>query len=206
MSNRILGPAGVLAGASLAGILLLGCQGGSGVSSPAATPIPTKQPSLAAVAPALDKTYTSAVYGYSIDHPEYFSVRPATRRLDGAETPWVDSAGVDQLNAAAVIVIGSGDLAAGMDLDGWTQKTARQVCGEPTSTDPVTVGGQPGRLLSYAGCYGYFHLWATTTYGTAGYHLVWVHDPGTETEDRQLFEAILATFRFGPPAASPSPS
>jgi hypothetical protein len=194
-----------LASVALGGSVLLGCQ--AGVGAPSSTPTAAPRSSSIAVAlPALDKTYSSAVYGYSIHHPEYFAVRPAKRRLDGAETPWVDSAGVDQLNAGATIVIGSGDLAPGMDIEGWIGKAITPVCGQPASADPVTIGGEAGRLLTFTSCNGYFHLWATTVHGPAGYHLVWIHDSGTEADDRQLFEAILATFTFGEPAAAPSPS
>lgn len=208
MGSLIRKPVVVVAGSMVvSALLVLGCQAGAGAPRRAPTPAPKAAPTTIAV-PALTGTYTSAIYGYSISYPEYFEVRPATRRLQGAETPWVDSAGVDQLNAAATMVIGSGDLAPGMDMEGWIGKAITPICGQPASAEPVTIGGEPGRLLAFADCNGYFTLWATTVHEAAGYHLVWVHDPGTEAEDRQLFAAILATFKFGeaPPAASGSPA
>ena len=198
----------VLAGVSIAStLLLLGCQAGAGTPASTPTAAPTVS-STTVAAPALTESYTSAVYGYSMNYPEYFTVRPATRRLEGAETPWVDSAGIDQLNASATIVIGSGDLAPGMDLDGWIGKAVTPICAEPASTEAITIGGEPGRLLTYPGCNGFFHLWATTMHGPAGYHLVWFAEPGNEAEGRLIFDAILATFTFGaaPPVSSPSPS
>jgi|KBSSwiStaDraftv2_1062776.scaffolds.fasta_scaffold423417_2 hypothetical protein len=204
MSSLTRAPAIVLLALAVASVLLLGCQAGAGTSTATRTPSATPAPATVTV-PALDATYQSAVYGYSIDYPEYFSVRPATRRLDGAETPWVDSAGVDQLSAAATIVIGSGDLAAGMDMEGWIGNAITPVCGQPASADPVAIGGEPGRLLMFTSCNGYFHLWATTVHGPAGYHIVWVSDPGSEAESRAIFSAILASFKFGQmPLPAPS--
>jgi hypothetical protein len=192
------------AAAALAGLALIaGCVGQPGAPSGSATaqpPANSPQPTL-----ALDRTFTSVLYGYSIDHPRNFDERPATVPLRGTDPPLFGEPIVDRLetSSAGAMVLASAELPDSVaDLAAWTAATARAFCGTPTASEQITVGGAAATLDTFASCQGYFHLWLTMVRDGRGYHVVWLNEPGTEVADRGLFLAILDTFEFGQPAAS----
>jgi hypothetical protein len=156
-------------------------------------------------------TFTSPLYGYTMDHPVEWTVRQATVGLDEAWAPWIDSPGVDYTSsnpAADVtftpgVIVGATRVAPGRTLDAWTNLVTVATCGEPGGRDTITVDGESAALLEYARCNGLHHLWASAIHDGVGYHIVWLGPPGTEAQDRLLFDAMVATFRF--PATPPSP-
>jgi hypothetical protein len=155
----------------------------------------------------LSQTFTSTLYGYSIRYPITFEARSATVALQGAAAPLIDSQVVDQLTSTTggLVVLAAATLPSGVDsLDEWTASTARGFCGEPTTSEPVTLGGEPATLGTFASCAGMFHQWATMVRDGQGYHVVWARPRGSEAADRALFMAMLATFDFGPADASAS--
>lgn len=186
--------------------LVVGCVG----RSPAPSAGPSAQqtpPSTPTATLALDRTFTSTLYGYSVDHPRTFDERPATVPLRGTDPPLFREPIIDRLefSSGASLGLASAELPSGVaDLDAWTAATARAFCGTPSSSEAVTVDGVPGMLDTFAACQGYFHLWLTMVRDGRGYHVVWLNEPGSEAADRGLFLAILDTFKFGQPAASPA--
>lgn len=168
---------------------------------------PSAPPPAAGNVPALTQTFTSPLYGLSIKYPLTFEERSATTQLQGAAPPFIDSEVVDQLTAASggVVVLASAVLPSGIDtLDEWTGGTARDFCHEPTTSEPVTLGEEPGTLSTFASCAGLFHQWATTIRDGRGYHVVWARSPGNEAADRALFLAMLETLELGSGYATPS--
>jgi hypothetical protein len=192
------------------------------VGGPTASPSPSPTlliPAPSALPASALATYRSPVYGYSINYPEAWRVRQATRRLSGTEIPWDYSDAVDEIAAPSNVSVGhsgvpggnilvaSAQMPADTTLESWTASTAATVCGAPTSTEDVTVDGEAARLSTIATCFGGFHQWVTVLHGNRAWHIIWLNDPGTEVADRAFFEQLLATFRFGElPAASPAPS
>jgi hypothetical protein len=187
---------------------------GPSVGPPNLSPTPTSPPSTPAFGLAGEMVaFTSSWYGYSIDRPAEWSVRPATEQLSEGGVPWIDSNGVDYVAAypiasvtPGIIVVGA-RLSPGRTLQAWTDITTVMTCGEPASREPVELDGETGTLLSYPDCFGLHHLWVTVVHRGVGYHIIWIGGRGTEAADRALFDRMLATFRFpaGPPA-SPAPS
>ena len=67
------------------------------------------------------------------------------------------------------------------------------------SNEPVTIGGEDGRLLSYRGELDNvptFVMIAAVVHEGRGYGLDWYSVPGDESADRRTFEDILSTFDF----------
>ena len=185
------------------------CDAGARSSASIAAPSGTTAPF---VVPALPATFMSDLYGYTIRYPSFFDARAATKELQGAAAPLIDSDVVDQLNAqdGGVVVLSSGVLSADATLDEWTASTATGFCDAPSTSEPVELGGEPGTLSTFASCAGMFHQWVTSVHRGRGYHVIWAKYRGTETADRALFMAMLATFAFGPEgepsAVPPGPS
>jgi hypothetical protein len=195
--HSVVGPALFLTSVAL----VAACS--SGASAPltatptsASTPLPSASPFRL----PLSGSFTSTLYAYTINFPQTFTARAATEELHGLGLPILDSPVVDQLDSSAgAIVVGAASLGggSGATLDSWTAGTARAFCGEPTTSEAIQVAGEAGTLSTFASCKGYFHQWVTMIHGGRGYHIVWLHDLGTETADRELFLSILATFEFG---------
>lgn len=184
-------------------LLVVAAVAGCGTSSVTPSPAPTTSPPPQTSAPllALTETFKSGLYGYSIKYPVTFVARSATKELQGAAAPLIDGEEVDQLSwdAGAVVVLASAMLPSGTDtLDEWTATTARTFCDDPATTEPVTLGGEPGTLSTFATCAGLFHQWVTAVRDGRGYHVVWAHDLGSEASDREQLMAMLATFAFAP--------
>jgi hypothetical protein len=193
-------------GVALVAAVLSACSGGATSTTALTTAAPTSTP--VAALPELTQSFTSGLYGYSVGYPASFSTRSATEQLQGTEPPIIDSPVVDQLTGAAggVIVLASAALPKPMTPDDWAKDTTRAFCGSPSTSEAITVGGEAGTLDTFASCKNLFHQWATTVHDRRGYHVVWVHVPGTEAADRALFLEILNTFEFGASAPSPGGS
>jgi hypothetical protein len=212
-----------LAAAAIVVVIVLGAtvlgpfRGGIGAhptASPSGSPTPgptarEQQPTSGLV------TYTSAIYGYSIDYPTEWQVQVATRSLTAIEIPWGTSAGIDdfeqgtdgQGGPSGALFVATPDIGSAFTLDAWTARTAYSVCSTPATDEAIEVAGEPARMLTYPSCNGLFHLWVTVVQGTTGAHIIWLDDAGREAADRAIFEDILDTFSFPPDArTSPVPS
>jgi hypothetical protein len=69
----------------------------------------------------------------------------------------------------------------------------------PESNEPVTIGGEDGRWLSYRGDLDdvpTFVMDAVVVHEGRGYGLEWYSVPGNESADRRTFQDILSTFDF----------
>lgn len=191
--------------------IVSGCASpGSGDASPTTATGPAAAPS-AVVVRALTETFVSPLYGFTIKHPVTFEGRAATEELMGAAAPLIDSALVDQLSsrAGAVVVMASAGLDAGATLQDWTAKTALAFCGTASSSESLTLDGEPATLTTFATCpgTGLFIQWVTSVREDRGYHVFWANPRGSEATDRALFLDMLDAFEFGPAAsASPGPS
>jgi hypothetical protein len=179
-------------------------------TSPTTPPAPPTQLPASALVP-----FTSRLYGYTIDIPKGWGVRAATRMLDGMEPPVIHSTAVDNLAAGGVlrsgvpvgsIVIAASVTPPGATLGSWTAGTAEATCGAPASQNDISIDGEAATLSTYAGCYGYFHQWATVLHGGYAWHIVWFNNVGSEIADVVFFEQSLATFRFAEVPAAPAPS
>lgn len=165
-------------------------------------PSPSPAPTAAFGLSGTRDTFTSREYGYSVDRPVEWAVRPATESLVELGAPWVDSPGVDYIaaspNSSTIpgLIVGGSPLSIGRTLQDWTALTAEATCGVPDTREPVVVDGEVGTLLTFPRCFGYHHLWATVIHGGAGYHIVWIGLVGTEPEARVLFDELVASFRF----------
>jgi hypothetical protein len=181
---------------ALAGALMACTTGALSPATP--TPMPRSQASPAGNVLPLGQTFTSTLYGYTIRYPVTFEPRSATKELQGTAAPLIDSEVVDQLNGVSggLVVLAAGVIADDQTLDDWTAGTARGFCGTPTSTDKLTLDGEPATLDTFASCAGLFHQWATTVHDGRGFHVVWARNRGTEAADRALFLDMLASFEF----------
>jgi hypothetical protein len=151
--------------------------------------------------------FTSELYGYSFVYPSGWEVRPADHALVGTEIPWDSSTAIDHFGSPSgddSIIVASTEMPLATSLASWTDRTAVAVCGSPTTSTDLEVGGEPARLSTYATCFGAFHLWVTVLHARRAYHIVWLGNPGTEAFDRQLFSQILVSFRF--PDTGPAPT
>jgi hypothetical protein len=158
------------------------------VPSPVATTMPSPPPSEGA-GPATT-TFTSAVYGYTVDHPVAFTAAPATESwkagdLVGNDEPWVDRFFGQ---TGAFVGIASQALPAGTTAGEWMADYAEALlsrgCTGPVSawTD-TTVNGAGGRRLEFE-CGGF-----------DGLEIVWVNgDLGWAiTGDPVIVELMLET-------------
>jgi hypothetical protein len=184
------------AAAALAGALVACTTGAPSPATPTSTP--SSLPSSAANVLPLSQTFTSTLYGYSIQYPVTFEGRSATKELQGTAAPLIDSEVVDQLTgeSGGLVVLAAGVIADDQTLDDWTTSTARGQCGTPTSTETMTLDGEPATLDTFASCAGLFHQWATAVHDGRGYHVVWARNRGSEAADRALFLDMLASFEF----------
>lgn len=218
---RLIGAAAALVVVVLGGIALLGRPASNVAAPPTPTPAPSSTigPSQSAAGKLVP--FTSPIYGYTIEYPAEWVVRPAARPLSGLELPLDTSPGVDTLalpidrygaspsGPHGTIFVSSAQIASGTTLASWTTGQVGAVCGAPPAPEPIKVDGEAGILLTYTTCNGnlFTSLWVTAFHGTSGFYVLFSNDPGTEAADRALFERILATFTFakGVPA-SPTPS
>lgn len=184
---------------------------GSGGPTPSASPSPpaSPSPSPSASPPALTKTYTSAFHGISVAHPGDWVVRPATEQwTSGIPFKGSEFADVihDRLDDNIFLGMASQAL-AGRSGDRWADDVSKhpqwgEDCAQTLqTTDPVTIGGAPGRIV--VNCPdGVLTAYAWTA--DRGYLIVLY-----PIQDRSWFKQILATIQLHPEdavRASPSAS
>ena len=185
--NRIA-QLGAVAGIALllaAGLVLLtrpGDKVGSGpapspsavgsASSPATTSV---APSKAALGP-LDKTFTSARYGYSVDYPGAWSITPASLSWTGGTTNMWGSGLNDELKGADIRFSGASEpLETGQTADQWLAAYANP------------VGALSGSGNDPAG-------WPTVAIGTATARIDYDGGPaagGTVMPGGRMFDAVV---------------
>jgi hypothetical protein len=146
------------------------------------------------VLPTLDKTFTSPLAGYSIDHPSDWAVRPAPK----AWTTGYDTSSVsDRIGGATAIYGTSMNLPTGTSFATWyaayDADRAKGTCGAAAMEEAVTVDGVAGRLDVH--CPG-FYIEAVVSKGGRVYVLT-MYTPYS----RPLFESLLGTVRLNPAAA-----
>lgn len=200
----------------LTALLLALIIGAVTVGPPRPSPSPTPARAAHGLSGAV-ASYGSPVYGYTVERPVEWQVRSATTRLGELGAPWIDSEAIDYIAATRAsvppgIIIGGADLQPGRLLDEWTDDVVVATCGAPTTREETTIDGDPARVLTYARCNGYFHVWATVIHDGLGLHVVLITPGGTEREDRALLDSTLSSLRWGAapsgsqaPAASPEP-
>ena len=190
------------------GLLLLallvgtGCASNSVPASTAATPSPTAsiEPS-----PSPPSSFTSPVYGYSVELPGGWTAIEAKVAWDGTSSISSDGPEVDQwigrteASAWAFAAPYSGDLNA------YTKKTVADnakyhggTCPPtPETQDPITIGGEPGTLLAYD-CGILINL-ALAVHDGVGYSFG-LRDPtipaATDPTDAAAFAGLLDTVQF----------
>ena len=190
------------------GLLLLallvgtGCASNSVPASTAATPSPTAsiEPS-----PSPPSSFTSPVYGYTVELPGGWKAIEAKVAWDGTSSISSDGPEVDQwigrteASAWAFAAPYSGDLNA------YTKKTVADnakyhggTCPPtPETQDPITIGGEPGTLLAYD-CGILINL-ALAVHDGVGYSFG-LRDPtipaATDPTDAAAFAGLLDTVQF----------
>jgi hypothetical protein len=184
--------------------------------APSVTPAPT-QP----VAPSAALTpYRSPRHGYAIAYPSNWKYHSAPGTIDATTYPYDFSGGVDYFSATSPTVSDPGLIAAGPTVPAGTTLTSwittienmqatTLACPAPDATEDVTIGGDPGRLLTWNDCPEYL-LWAGVVHGSHAYEVLlidqWaVANPALQATDKALFLRILTSITFGP-GSTPAPS
>ena len=177
------------------------------VGSPVASaPSPTASVSATLSPAGSGTTFTSAMYGYSIDVPPGWSASAATKRWDGTKSPGNDDPVNDRFVTgvsasawarAAPVTLNLADYVAAT-IAGNAQFHG-DTCGRepPDSVEAITIGGEPGTLLAWD-C-GILINVGVTVHGGSGFFFG-LRDPGvkgaTDPVDHDLFVAMLASVRF----------
>jgi hypothetical protein len=149
-----------------------------------------KLPSL----PSLDRSYTSAIAGYAIDHPKDWTVTPSSKAwTSGYDTQSVS----DKIGTAPSIYATSTRLPAGTTFETWyaayDADRAKGTCGTAAREENIAVDGVPGHLDIHCPTY---YIEAVVSKGGRVYVMT-MYTPYT----RPLFESLLATVRLTPASA-----
>ena len=186
----------------LALLVLSGCGSTPAPASTAATPslTPSIEPS-----PSPPSSFTSAVYGYTVELPGGWKAIEAKVAWNGTSSISSDGPEVDQwigrteASAWAYAAPYSGDLSA------YTKKTVADnakyhgtTCPPtPEAQDPIMIGGEPGVLLAYD-CGILINL-ALSVHNGVGYSFG-LRDPtipaATDPADAAIFAALLDSVQF----------
>jgi hypothetical protein len=149
------------------------------------------------IIPPLERTYTSALSGYSIKYPSAWAVTPATQ-------PWTGGYYTEHYSdligdGFATFYGASMKLPAGMPFETWfaayDADRTRTNCANPTGNEDVTVDGVVGHLDVH--CPNEY-LEAVIPKGGRVYVLTMF-----QPFNRPLFEALLGTVRLTPETATP---
>lgn len=208
--TRLLAGAAAIAVVLVGGVLLLrpGSNSGIGGPTPSVTASPSATPSASAsnsasAAVALTETFTSARHGFSVHYPLGWTVKDATKPWSFFGTNSWGSGINDELNSATQRFSGASQaLAVGQTADQWMTAYAN---GGPTSSwQPVTVGGQAGKITYDGGP----AAGGTISPGGVMYDAVVVSRGRAYNfnmdgkVDRPTFEGFLATVTFDPSSAN----
>ena len=175
----------------------------SATSSAASAGVVASSPSAAQASPVAPSLFTSSRYGYSLSLPAPWALAsPATATWDGSGSPGFDAPEVDLFSAPSVVAWAVAAPTRLTLADYALQASAEAAAGhgcppKPDSDEPITVGGQPARLLT-SHC-GILVLSAITIHnGSAvifGFQSPFGH-PNTDAADRALFLTFLDAIRL----------
>jgi hypothetical protein len=204
-----------------------GAASASPIATARATPSPTVAPSVTPaptqpVAPSAALTpYRSPRHGYAIAYPSNWKYHSAPGTIDATTYPYDFSGGVDYFSATSPTVSDPGLIAAGPDVPAGTTLTSwittienmqatTLSCPAPDATEDITIGGDPGQVLTWNDCPVYL-LWAGVVHGSHAYEVLlvdqWaVANPALQATDKALFLRILTSITFSIPATSATPS
>jgi hypothetical protein len=201
----------------IGGILLMRPSDQSGVggaspspttTSPAASATVAASSPLSATAPSeTPSVFRSDRYGYLVSIPALWSRSPATVTWDGVGAPANDAAEVDAfLVPPRYTQVWAYAAPTRLKLADYATQTVDAAAAEhpcsvgsqkPETDEPVTVGGEPARLLT-THC-GILILAAVTIHNGSGVVLAFQDpngNPSLDAEDRAVFLQFLAGVRF----------
>jgi hypothetical protein len=190
--------------------------------SPSATGLPSAVGTSSRIAPSAALTpYRSPRHGYTIAYPSNWKYHSAPGTIDATTYPYDFSGGVDYFSATSPTVSDPGLIAAGPTVPAGTTLTSwittienmqatTVACPAPDATEDVTIGGDPGRLLTWNDCPEYL-LWAGVVHGSHAYEVLLIDqwaaaNPALQATDKALFLRILTSITFSIPATSAAPS
>jgi len=199
VGHRAAGRGGLLV---IALLLSTGCASNAVPASTAATPSPAAsiEPS-----PSPASSFTSPVYGYTVELPGGWGAISAKAAWDGTSKTSSDSPEVDRwLGRTGASAWGFAAPYAG-DLSAYMKKTLADnakyhgdTCPPtPQVQQPITVGSEPGMLLAYD-CGILINL-AVTVHDGVGYTFAF-RDPNvpaaTDPTDAAMFAALLGSVQL----------
>jgi hypothetical protein len=151
---------------------------------------------------------TSERFGYSLSLPAGWTYVPATEDWPPGVYPSATSAFTDRFDrrpaSFPAIDIQTQLLDDGMTPEAflaWLDGENARLC-TVESTEEIVIDGATGRFQQQT-C-GYNSFEATVFDGDRVYLIYWLGATSLVDEERPVFEAILDTFRFAPPAAADS--
>ena len=186
-------------------------------ASPAASPADSPSPSpsaFEAIDPATWVPYTSERYGYTLEHPADWSIKPSQidwqpGTIHSELSQWPDEISDAQggFNARGyTIYAGRQDLETGQTPESWTAQyitnkalDGTDACGD-ISTDryaPVEIDGETGQRIEMVCVSTQFYTAAIVVHDGSAYlvALATLADSGNGRAV-ELFDAVLASFRF----------
>jgi hypothetical protein len=186
-------------------------------ASPAASPADSLSPSpstFEAIDPATWVPYTSERYGYTLEHPADWTIKPSQSdwlpgTIHSETSQWPDEISDPQGGDAAggyTMFAGRQDLEAGQTPESWTAEyisnkslDAGGVCGD-ISTDqyePVEIDGETGHRIEMVCAGAAFYTAAIVVHdGSAYLAAVATQSNSRDARAVELFDAFLASFRF----------
>jgi hypothetical protein len=184
--------------------------------SPSASPAesPSPSPSTLAIDPATWVPYTSERYGYTLEHPADWTIKPSQSdwgpgAIHSDVSQWADAISDPQGGDVAggyTIFAGRQDLETGQTPESWTaryitnkERDAGGVCGDISADryEPVEIGGETGQRIEMVCAGASFYTAAIVVHDGSAY-LVAVATQSNSRDARalELFDAVLASFRF----------
>ncbi len=221
--SKLLGAAAIVAVLLIGGVVLLSPRGEQptvgGQPTPSASPSAAPSPSSGAAAPTpIDPAtwvpYTSERYGYTLDHPADWTIKPSQvdwepGTVHSEVSQWPDEISDAQggFNAPGYTIYGGRqDLETGQTPKSWTAQyiankelVSGDACSD-ISTDryePVEIDGETGQRVEMVCAGTQFYTAAIVVHDGSAYlvALATLADSGNPRAV-ELFDAILASFRF----------
>ena len=205
------------------GLYLLAPRDAPGVGGAVATPTPSASPSVAPspspsaaatptpIDPATWVPYTSERYGYTLDHPADWTIKPSQSdwqpgTIHSELSQWADV--ISDPQGGYTIFAGRQDLETGQTPESWTAQYisnkaadaggAGGVCGDISTEryEQVEIDGETGSRIAMV-CVTTFYTAAIVVHDGSAYlvALATVADSGN-ARAIELFDAVLASFRF----------
>jgi hypothetical protein len=189
--------------------LLIGVLVATGCASTAPASIvatPSLTPSIeTSPTPSPPSTFTSPIYGYTVELPGGWKAIEATLAWDGTSDASSDSPEVDQWIGRTEASAWAFAAPYAGDLNAYTKQTVADnaryhgnTCPPtPEAQDPITIDGEPGELLAYD-CGILINL-AVTLHNGVGYRFG-LRDPtipaATDPGDAAIFAGLLGSLRL----------